>query len=143
MRCQARDKETTISGGNSGCLAQRAVLEGERLSVVLRVAILRLLRQVIPSFGTLPVTAVPPNLPHLAGALSPRQMRTDMTYPVISSDKYRQANNGPLHLKPLSICYYKENPAPKSWHEDCCCFLPRGKPESNGISYCLTILTAF
>jgi len=119
-------------------LAQGAVLEGERLGVVLRVAILRLLRQALPSVWALPVTAVPSNLPHLAGALSLRLLNTDMTYPVILPDKYRQANNGHLHLKPLSIYYYTGNPAPKSWHKDCFYFLSHGKPESNGSSYCLT-----
>jgi hypothetical protein len=39
----------------------------------------------------LPVMAVPSNLPHLAGALSPRLLNADMTYPVILPDKYRQA----------------------------------------------------
>jgi hypothetical protein len=68
---------------------------------------------------------------------------SDLTYHVILADKYRQANNGLLHLKPLSIYNYAGNPAPQSWHKDCFCFLPRDKPESNETSYCLTALTAF
>jgi hypothetical protein len=67
LRC-GNDRFQLILGES----AEGAILGEKRLARQCGQRILRLLKQVLPSVWVLPVMAVPSNLPHLAGVLSPR-----------------------------------------------------------------------
>jgi hypothetical protein len=67
---------------------------------------LRLLKQVLPSIWVLPVMAVPSNLPHLAGALSPRLLNA-------GSDNVRHATRQIPSEKTIRL------PAVFSFHWPC------------------------